>query len=228
MRELGAGMRWPCHERGCRCERVAARGLLLVLGRGIREVLGGRAEGSECAVDLAASACPCAARPRRGNRCRHDRPAAAQGAPQALVVGVDRAVGMLRRGPNALPRAAADAVALPFAGEMFDVVVMACGSAPSTSDPRCGRTGRQRRGSSNVRDPGGHWARLATVTDVRERADILDRIRIRISHLHAAAAASGLPRYERRHRRDRCQTMTHRCPHGRRYRRLAPLRVAGR
>ncbi|HEV7649456.1 MAG TPA: class I SAM-dependent methyltransferase [Actinophytocola sp.] len=43
----------------------------------------------------------------------------------ALVVGADRAHGMLRRAPAAFPRMVADAAALPFGDGSFDVVVLA-------------------------------------------------------------------------------------------------------
>lgn len=46
-------------------------------------------------------------------------------APHAVVVGADRAEGMLRRAPAGFPRAVADATRLPFAAGGFDVVVLA-------------------------------------------------------------------------------------------------------
>ena len=46
-------------------------------------------------------------------------------APCALVLGADRAEGMLRRAPAVYPRVVADATKLPFAAAAYDVVVMA-------------------------------------------------------------------------------------------------------
>jgi SAM-dependent methyltransferase len=46
-------------------------------------------------------------------------------APDALVVGVDRAHGMLRRAPATFPRAVVDAMRLPFGAASFDAVVLA-------------------------------------------------------------------------------------------------------
>ncbi len=46
-------------------------------------------------------------------------------APAAVVVGVDRAAGMLRRAPESFPRAVVDAAGLPFADAAFDVAVLA-------------------------------------------------------------------------------------------------------
>ena len=46
-------------------------------------------------------------------------------APRAVIVGVDRAAGMLRRAPGGFPRAVADAARLPFAAGAFDVAVLA-------------------------------------------------------------------------------------------------------
>jgi SAM-dependent methyltransferase len=43
----------------------------------------------------------------------------------AVVVGADRAIGMLRRAPAGFPRAVVDAARLPFADGAFDVVVLA-------------------------------------------------------------------------------------------------------
>jgi len=45
--------------------------------------------------------------------------------PDALVVGVDRAPGMVRRAAAEFPRAVVDATRLPFGGGHFDVVVLA-------------------------------------------------------------------------------------------------------
>jgi SAM-dependent methyltransferase len=45
--------------------------------------------------------------------------------PQALVVGADRAPGMIALAPRTFPRVVADAAALPFDGGSFDAVVMA-------------------------------------------------------------------------------------------------------
>ena len=46
-------------------------------------------------------------------------------APSAVVVGVDRAAGMLGRAPADFPRVVVDAARQPFAAGVFDVVVMA-------------------------------------------------------------------------------------------------------
>lgn len=48
-----------------------------------------------------------------------------EAAPDAVVVGVDRAAGMLRRAPGGFGRAVADAARLPFGDRRFDVVVLA-------------------------------------------------------------------------------------------------------
>ena len=52
-------------------------------------------------------------------------PSLADRAPEAAIVGVDRAEGMLRRANPDWPRVVADAVHLPFTTGCFDVVVMA-------------------------------------------------------------------------------------------------------
>lgn len=52
-------------------------------------------------------------------------PPLADRAPDATIVGVDRAEGMLRRANPDWPRVVSDAVHLPFAAGCFDVVVMA-------------------------------------------------------------------------------------------------------
>ncbi len=46
-------------------------------------------------------------------------------APGAVIVGADRAAGMLRRAPDGYPRVVADAARLPFADGVFDVAVLA-------------------------------------------------------------------------------------------------------
>ncbi|MPZ81752.1 MAG: methyltransferase domain-containing protein [Actinophytocola sp.] len=46
-------------------------------------------------------------------------------APDAVVVGADRAAGMLRRSPAGFPRVVVDAARLPFADGVFDVMVLA-------------------------------------------------------------------------------------------------------
>lgn len=52
-------------------------------------------------------------------------PALRRQAPDAVVVGVDRSPGMVRRAPAGFGRAVADGTRLPFAGESFDVAVLA-------------------------------------------------------------------------------------------------------
>ncbi|MCT2583771.1 class I SAM-dependent methyltransferase [Actinophytocola gossypii] len=52
-------------------------------------------------------------------------PALRERAPDALVVGADRAEGMVRRAPAGFPRVVADGMRVPFAGGVFDVAVLA-------------------------------------------------------------------------------------------------------
>jgi ubiquinone/menaquinone biosynthesis C-methylase UbiE len=52
-------------------------------------------------------------------------PALAEQAPDATVVGFDRAPGMIGRAPATFPRVVGDAMRLPFATGSFDVAVMA-------------------------------------------------------------------------------------------------------
>lgn len=52
-------------------------------------------------------------------------PALRERAPDAVVVGADRAEGMLRRAPGGFPRVVADGMRVPFADAAFDVVVLA-------------------------------------------------------------------------------------------------------
>ncbi len=52
-------------------------------------------------------------------------PVLREAAPSAMVVGADRAEGMIGHAPNTFPRALVDAMRLPFARGAFDAVVMA-------------------------------------------------------------------------------------------------------
>ncbi len=70
----------------------------------------------------------------------------------ARAVATDLSRGMLRHAPAGVPRAVADARALPFAGAAFDVVVSAYGVLPFVADPETVHAEVAR-----VLRPGGRW-----------------------------------------------------------------------